>query len=267
MDARIEAFLENLGLARNEIKIYMAALELGEASASDIAARAHVHRVAAYAVISSLINKGFLIQTSVRHGRRISAQHPKNIESLLRSKRRQLRRLGDKYQEVLPELTTLYQRSGTRPRVQFYEGWSGLEQINADIINSLKELTAEQRVTHSYSNPMDIADRFDDYLIEEGGYIDSRKKFGIHNIAIALDGPVTQEIALRNEEELREMVALPAELFPFKNDITIYANKVAIMALQKEIVGVIIESKEIADDQRAIFRIAWEGAKVLAAKL
>lgn len=266
MHDTIVIFLEHLGLSRNEIKIYLAALELGEGTAAHIAERARVHRVAAYAVITSLIDKEFLVQNKVRRGRRISARDPKHIESLLRNKRRQIRRLTERYESVLPELTTLFNHATVRPRVQFFEGVRGLEQINADIINSLKELPQNERFTLSYANPNDIVDRFEDYMDEEGGYIDSRIKYGIFNRVIAHDGPITQSIRKNDKKELREMIILPQELFPFKNDITIYANKMAIMAFQRETIGVIIESKEIVNDQRAIFAVAWEGAKVLSTK-
>lgn len=266
MEDTIVLFLEHIGLSKNEIKIYLASLELGESGAAEIAERARVHRVAAYTVISGLIDKGFLVQSKVKRGRRISAQDPKHIESLLRSKRRQLRRLTERYESVLPELTTLFRHATVRPRVQFFEGVRGLEQINVDIINSLKELPPEKRITLSYANPNDIVDRFEGYMTEEGGYLDSRKKYGIFNRVIAYDGPVTRAMQPHDAKELREMIILNDKVFPFKNDITIYANKMAIMAFQRETIGVIIESNEIVDDQRAIFRIAWEGAKVLSAK-
>ncbi|MCA9388115.1 MAG: hypothetical protein KC653_03625, partial [Candidatus Andersenbacteria bacterium] len=56
----------------------------------------------------------------------------------------------------------------------------------------------------------------------------------------------------------------PEELFPFRNDITIYGNKIALQALQNEFIGVIIESEELVRDQRAVFTLAWAGAKQLA---
>lgn len=266
MDYTIQSFLETLGLSRNEMKIYQAALDIGECTATQLATRAKVHRVATYSIIDNLVKKGLLTQTEVKHGKRISATHPREIHTLIKQQQRRLKKLQLKYEEVLPELTALYQHASVRPRVQFFEGMEGLEQINSDIIHTLKDLPAAERITYSYSNPNLVSATFEDYVAEEDGYIDYRKRYSIRNKAIALDGPVTQEIKFRDEEELREMVILPETLFPFKSDITIYADKIAIQALRKELIGIIIESQEVVQDQLAIFHIAWAGAQALQSK-
>ncbi|MDD3862222.1 MAG: hypothetical protein PHP74_05065, partial [Candidatus Gracilibacteria bacterium] len=49
----------------------------------------------------------------------------------------------------------------------------------------------------------------------------------------------------------------------FENQISIYNNKVSIIHLEKgEEYGVILESKDVADMQRAIFELAWGGCKL-----
>lgn len=259
----MKTFLENLGLSGNEIKVYQAALEIGESTATQLANRAKVHRVATYAIIDNLVNKGLLTQSGAKHGKRISATHPREIQTLIRKEQRRLKKMELKYHQVLPEFTALYQHASVLPRVQFFEGIRGLEQMNSDVINTLKELPEEERVTYSYSNPKVITELFEDYVLEEGGYIDKRKLYSIRNQVIALDSAATREIQKRDEQELRQMLILSEKQFPFKSDITIYANKIAIQALQKEFIGIIIESREIVQDQLALFHLAWAGAEAL----
>lgn len=260
MDYTMHSFLEALGLAHNEIKMYQAALELGETTATQLAHRARVHRVAAYALIDNLINKGLLTATEGKRNKLISPTHPRELRALLQKEQRKLKKLELKYNAVLPELTQLFQHASVLPRVQFFEGVKGLEQINHDIIETLAGLPQEERITYSYANPELVVKTFDDYLTDKGGYIDQRKVHGIWNKVIALESPLAREIQQRDTEELREMIMLPESLFPFHSDITIYGNKMAIQALRKELIGVIIESREIIEDQYAIFRLAWEGA-------
>jgi hypothetical protein len=66
----------------------------------------------------------------------------------------------------------------------------------------------------------------------------------------------------RGVSELREVHLVPKDKFPFKNEINIYDDKVAIISHQDEI-GVIIQNQNIADTQRAIFNLAFEYAKIL----
>ena len=46
----------------------------------------------------------------------------------------------------------------------------------------------------------------------------------------------------------------------FSNEINIYDNKVAIISFKDDLIGMIIESSEIADTQRTIFKMVWEFA-------
>ncbi len=261
MDYAIKTFLERLGLSKNEIKVYIAALETGEVTPTMLAKRAHIHRVAVYPLIESLAKRGLLSQSGSHHNRRIVAKHPQSIEAILRNERRRARRLQERFESVLPQLKAMHTQVGMHPRVQFFEGAQGLEQINADIIATLASCKPAQRITYSYSNPAIIDERFEDYIRGSGGYVDERVKNGIRNKVIARDCEATQEIARNAKRLLCEVAILSEKQFPFKNDITIYANKMAIQALGNELVGVIIESKEIVDDQRAIFNLAWAGAQ------
>lgn len=43
----------------------------------------------------------------------------------------------------------------------------------------------------------------------------------------------------------------------FSTVTNIYGNKVAIFSLEKEVIGVLIESTAIASTQRAVFGILW----------
>ena len=59
----------------------------------------------------------------------------------------------------------------------------------------------------------------------------------------------------KNHREIR--LVIPTE-FSFANEIFIYDDKIAIISYGKdELVGMIIESPEIASTQRAIFMMAW----------
>lgn len=49
--------------------------------------------------------------------------------------------------------------------------------------------------------------------------------------------------------------------FHFLTDNAIVENKIVITSLKKRLFVVIIESKEIVDTYRALFDLAWQGAK------
>ena len=65
------------------------------------------------------------------------------------------------------------------------------------------------------------------------------------------------------KKNYREIRLVPPSEFSFANEINIYDDKVAIISFGKDktVLGMIIESAEIADTQRAIFMMAWEFAR------
>lgn len=266
MNKKIEPFLEKIGLTKNEAKVYVTTLQLGQASVAKLARMAAIHRVAAYPLVESLVKKGLLTMVRQKGGYAVIANHPRQFQSLIDDEKLSLRKVEIKYSDILPDLLAIFNKSNSSPTVKYFEGVQGLAQINTDILHTLSSLPEKERITYSYSNPNILDDRFEEYMNKEEGYINRRIGKMIRNKVIALDGPITRDIAKRDEQELREMIILSPSLFPFKNDITIYSNKIAIDALQHELVGVIIESAEIVEDQIAIFNLAWEGAKVISGK-
>ncbi len=65
---------------------------------------------------------------------------------------------------------------------------------------------------------------------------------------------------------------MPAKDFDFTNEINIYDHKVAICSFDsglrgdRDMFGVIIESKEVAETQRQIFEMAWRYAALTTPK-
>ena len=61
--------------------------------------------------------------------------------------------------------------------------------------------------------------------------------------------------------ELTKARFIPEDKFPIKAYTYIFDNTVALASLEGKIVGVIIESEEIAKSMRSFFNLAWEAAE------
>ena len=70
--------LINLGLSEEEVKVYLATLELGGGYVSTIASRAKVHRVTCYNTLGNLVEKS-LIHFSKRKNVRFYTPEPPQI--------------------------------------------------------------------------------------------------------------------------------------------------------------------------------------------
>ena len=60
-----------------------------------------------------------------------------------------------------------------------------------------------------------------------------------------------------DKEFLRESKYVSKDKLSLGSDITIFGDKIAIMALKGKISGVVIEHKEMADSLRSIFELLW----------
>lgn len=262
----LQSLFDDVGLSRQEAAVYMESLQSGPVSVTKLANLTAINRVEMYGLIERLSQKGLVREMSGKKIKVIEARHPRELEHLLAQQRRKLKKIELKLEDALPQLAGLYKKSAFRPTIHFYEGIKGLESIHIDIIETLKDCEPEKRVMYSYSNPAILVERFEEYRNRDDGFIEQRQRYGISNKVIAPDNAYNRELHTKDKSELRDMILVPSEVFPYVNDITLYHNKMAIEALQEECIGVVIESKEIYDDQRAVFRLAREGAKVLSRK-
>lgn len=239
----LQNVLTNIGLTSKESKVYLASLELGPSPASDIALRAKLNRVSTYDILEKLIKRGFLSTYTQKRVKYFVATEPDILRQDVRQKYLD-------FKEALPDLRRLH-GSTYVPRIRYYEGIDGVKKVYADTLTAKTEI-------FNYADSKSIREFWPDYDEE---YVNQRVKRRIYLRGIAPLDELGQKIAADNEKKHREIRLVKAGSFAFANEINIYDDKVSIVSFGKnEVVGIIIESPEIANTQRAIFMMAWEFA-------
>lgn len=239
--------LKRLGLSENEARVYMAMLELGSSVVVEISRKAQINRPTTYVQIESLKEKG-LVSTQVKGKKQyFIAESPDKLELLIDN---ELKTVEDKKSELnnfLPELLNLFNTSGQRPHVKFFEGKEGVLALQKEFLKT--DHTPIYGIT-SLDNVFEIFPEF------ENTYIKKRvqKKIPSKTIYTSRKGPVLKE---SDESSLRESKYIEPDKLPLGVDITIFKDKVAIIALKGKISGTLIEHKEVADSFRAIFELVW----------
>src|SRR3989338_8155759 len=118
MNDNIEA-LGKFGMSEKEAKTYLAALELGEGTASDISIKSALPRTLTYDILERLIDLGIVGYTIRLNKKYFHAANPEELLSILREKEESVRK-------VMPSLEEIYRMKGVkRPRVEIYEGIEG----------------------------------------------------------------------------------------------------------------------------------------------
>lgn len=241
----IQETLSLFNLDEKESAVYLAALETGVATAREIAKKAGIQRTYFYDLSEKLLKLGLLQQISRGKKRYFQAAEPEKLLEIQEERLKELR-------NTLPELKALQNTQGQKPKVYFFEGRSGIDQVNEDTLKYKGECLA-------FTTPRFVSTA-EEKLSSE--YISKRKSLGIKVRVIGEVSPEMAKIKSRDKEELRETKMLPKDLFSSEVEIGMYGNKV-FFTNYKDQFGMIVEDSEISKTLKKIFEIIWKGGFVI----
>lgn len=244
-----------LGFSNKEASVYLALLELGPSTTTEISRRAGINRTTGYDILESLSSDGLVNPIGETKIQKFVAENPDKVIIYLENKIKQgEERLKHAY-NLLPELFSIYNIE-EKPMVKYYEGIDRIKEVFEDTLTAKDEIVG-------YAVGTDAFEAVGEEYLRD--YFKRRVVKNIKVRVIAPDDPDTLKVTARDKEELRESYIVPRNLFYFTTETNIYNNKILIMSW-KEKFAVLIESKEIADAQKKVFELAWIGAKRIREK-
>ncbi len=241
----LNEILANLGLDRREAALYLAALGLGEASASDIAKKAGIQRTYFYDISEKLIKSGFLRQVVKGKKRLFVALEPEKLLELEEKRFKQLK-------NALPQFKTLFNTKGQKSKIFYYEGIEGVRHIINDSLSFKGEVLF-------FETPHIVA-LDQQKLLKE--YIKKRMALGLKARVIGELSPEIINMKERDGNEMRETRILPNSIFNSDVEIGIYGNRIYIIDFKNEF-GFIVEDSNIAHVLKKLFEIVWASGKII----
>lgn len=241
--------LQSVGLDPKQSQLYIAGLQLGSSPASEYAKATGINRITSYNLLEEMVGRGYFTVVKKVRARWYAPVAPEFIAL-------EARKNAEALERVLPELRSLQGAKYRKPRVRFFEGWEGVKHVYEDTLTAQSEIL-------NFANSAVVREFWPNYDEE---YVEERVKRGIHLRGIAPDDSAGQKVHGEDKARLREIRLVPAKDFDFTNEINIYDHKLAICSFDsglrgdREMFGVIIESKEVAETQRQIFEMAWRYA-------
>lgn len=224
--------LEQLGLTKNEAKVYLALLELGPSLAGQISRKTGLHRRNIYDITERLIEKG-LIGYILKNNRRLfEAVNPTKFKDILQEKQEQVN-------EALPHLSELYEKTKEKQETNFYKGIEGLKTIFQDQIGSAKN---EILILGASNSAFEILPFYFKWYDKDR----MRKKIKARIIASSK----MKKIPLTEIRYLPQKYSNPLA-------INIWQNKVAIILWKNPPLAIVIKNSEIADSYKKYFEVMW----------
>lgn len=236
--------LQSLGFNKNEARVYLAVLELGESTVLPIAKKSGIKRTYCYDILSSLALKGAVFYIEKRGRRRFFAVEPKMMQKIYENKVK-------KFQSIVPELQNIYQKVSTRPQTRYLEGELGIEIIFHEILREAKEVW-------SITSVADWMEAFPDYVRHVRALVDAKIK--------------VQDLAKYSKESLeyaklynglhQEVRFLP-KTSAYTTDFITWNNKLVLISYGTDIYTVAVESEQIANSMKELHKLLWNSAKVV----
>lgn len=254
-----EKELQNLGLTEKESKVYLASLELGESPVQDIARKAGVNRATTYVMIEQLTAKGLMSSLERGKKRYFLAESPDKLMTGLRLEVAELEEKMQNFRRVLPDLHTLYDTSGERPRVRFFEGEEGVLSVMEEFHNDVEPGVEARLMTNhdDYIASFGVEDRLDKHK-------EKLRSVNYHTRALYVCDEAAESKHGPTHNRTFEVRRLPKNLFPFNGEMGLMKNRAYFWTYKGKMTGIIIENEQIVSLLSAMFDLAWAASEKIA---
>lgn len=250
LKSQLKKDLLQLGLSENEIKFYVAGLELGLATVPQIAERAGVSRMSGYNLYKTLNQKGMADMDVRSYGQKCKVAKPAKLLTLFEDNRKTLDKLATNLPNVIGELNVLYASVPEDLEIHYHRAKDAITKVWDEALTNTKKGDDILTISAVDFAPT-MGERFVEYL-EEVAYRCDEK--GIHHKMIlektgsyTLDRKMIQHIF---PESVQMKLGATVEQM-------VYADTTAYILPGKELFAITIRSQELANHHSRIFYTLW----------
>jgi len=241
----IKDTLRELGLANEEIEVYLAMLKLGPSLASKVSEETKINRSHVYQLLERLIAKGFVSYVIKENRKYFSAVNPEKIIEIIKEKEQKLK-------DILPNLLSLASLEKEKPIVEIFERKEGIKTILNDILKIKEEWLA----FGSSGKGQEVLSFYAEHWEKER----EKLKINLRGILDCSESGLKRgkEIAQRKYTKIRYV----KDNYSSPSSTWIYGDRLAFVIWSKEhSFAIRMVSKEIANNFRKHFEVLWRNAK------
>lgn len=238
------SILHELGFSHHEARAYLALLEIGTGTVTEIAEKADIKRPTAYLVLGELQQKGFV--SLVPHPKKLiyTSSGPDALLSYANDRRRHLL-------DIMPHLESLHAQSKDKPRVRFFDGIKSVVSYYKTEAYPNHEVDFFASIASIVKNPeIPFIHEMPDY-----------KKKKIREIITQNKEDLEYACGLLSRADHHHIKVLPKNSqWVFATDNILTPGKVGITSLTKKVFVVLIEDADVYASYRTLFDLAWQSA-------
>lgn len=240
--------LEEIGLSRNEIKIYLFLLRIGETTTGLIISETGIVNSRVYESLKSLIEKGLVSYNVQKDGKHFQAVSPKKLLEIQEERRRKIK-------EIIPGLEELQTKDSITTKTAVYEGYQGFKTAFQKIIEDCP--VGETIYILGFSEQQDKAESLRLFLSNMNLKSATKKQ----KLKIILDQSTKKTLGKdRAKEKFTEVKYMPkGYISPAAIDI--FEDYVYIFLWEEKPFVFMIKNKIIAESFKQYFNFLWKIAR------
>jgi len=241
-----QAILEQIGLTRSEINVYMALLELGSSATGKIIEKSKASSSKIYEILDRLMQKGlvsFVVKSRIKY---FEAAAPKRLMDYLNQKEERLKEQKNEIKKIIPTLELKRKLLINKSEATIYKTIRGLETAFYSALNLLKSGETQYVIGLNQRDP--AINRF---------FIKFQKERARRNIKMKaiVNESARNELRIQADNApLSEIKYMPETTL---TAINIFKNRTLIFPQSEEPLLIVIDSKEVAQSFKVQFDMWW----------
>lgn len=231
--------LEQIGLQKDEVKVYMILLKHGGITATKVASETNIYRTNVYRLLDSLISKGlvgYVLRNNVKY---FSAASPQKLLEDQEKKQEELRK-------IVPELEKISNLQNEDLKVRVFKGKEGLIAVLKYVIREKKDYV----VFGEEGKFQEVLPFFIEQLLRDIQNLNIKEK-------ILSKESMKGKIKLTKNSSIKY---LPDKFFSPTMTV-VFEDYTAIFFWEEPYYATLIKSKPMAQSYRSYFEGLWETAK------
>ena len=240
----MEEALVSSGLSKNEAKIFLALVESGEATISELSKKTPIHRANIYDTIKSLMNKGLVSYIESKGTNVYQITNFSNLLNIIKEKEQ-------KIVDILPQLELLRNLSSSRSEARILEGLPAAKRVMENFLlhnEPILVMGVPSNVGHLIGP---FLQRFHRKRIKNGIVMKHIYNTDAH-----------ERIQVLKKMKHTQVRLLPSE-FNSPVATNIVGDEVNLIYWSKQAIIIQIKNKLIADAYKKYFGLLWKQAKPL----
>ena len=239
--------LRKAGLTESQAKGYLALVEHGALTPTQLANATDETRSNSYAIADKLVTLGLATKKDDSKKAIYSASHPSALETLAEKRRKLLVRNEQEVKHGISPLIDLFYASTETPGTRVLQGIDGIKEVYKDVIKAQQDI-------YLLRTPADLPDLGLDFITS---HREQRAKLNIATYALTPDTKEGQANQRSGEDErlLFHRTFLPARSYTAPVEMQIYGSKVALITYGDTQMAIIIDSPPVAEAMRQVFQL------------